>query len=176
MPDIKDLHTILRTSTLEAYRDEYKEHSETWRSLETKAQGNIAVAGIFIAGSLAYLTKQDLHLRCHEAGCLLVALVCLIVSVILSILTLKTRTITPPPLGSFVDHYTTHLVKIVVEPVLQTRLPSFFSDQVREWRKVIGEVRESNEAKARYLWIAQRFLIAAILGVAALSLSKLILG
>lgn len=86
MATFEETRESLRKVTLDAYRDEYNQDTETWRSLETKAQGNIAVAGIFIAGSLAYLTKSDLRLEHHEEIFLLIAIVCLIVSVILSIL------------------------------------------------------------------------------------------
>ena len=162
-----------RKTTLDAFRDEYREHSEIWRSLENKAQGNIAVAGIFVAGSLAYLTKSDVKLYPHEVIFLLAAVVCLIVSVVLSILTIKTQEITPPPLGSFVNHFTR--VLLGMDPIcFKGFLATFYADHANQWIKVIAELRESNETKAQLLWRAQEFLIAAILAVAALSLSKLI--
>ncbi|MDQ3474098.1 MAG: hypothetical protein M3447_10210 [Acidobacteriota bacterium] len=60
-----EIRETWRKATLDAFLDEYREQTETWRSLETKAQGNIAVAGIFVAGSLAYITKSDLILQHH---------------------------------------------------------------------------------------------------------------
>ncbi len=174
MTALQGIGATLRDATLVAYLEEYKELTETWRSLESKAQGNIAVAGIFIAGSLAYLEKLSPQLQRHEQVFLLIAIACLIVSVILAILALKTQTITPPPLGSFVAYYSTKLVKIETEATLQTYLESFFAEHVSLWGVVIGQVKESNDSKAQYLWSAQRWLIAAIFAVAALSLSKLI--
>jgi hypothetical protein len=174
LASLGEIRQSLRNATLEAYLAEYKELSETWRSLETKAQGNIAVAGIFIAGSLAYLEKLNPQLRTNEEVFLLIAIGCLIISVILSILVLKTQTITPPPLGSFVDHFTTDLLRLNILASLQTYRSTFFADHVDQWRTVLSEIRESNELKAERLWGAQQFLIAAILAVAALSLSKLI--
>jgi hypothetical protein len=99
MTALQGIGATLRDATLVAYLEEYKELTETWRSLESKAQGNIAVAGIFIAGSLAYLEKLSPQLQRHEQVFLLIAIACLIVSVILAILALKTQTITPPTAG-----------------------------------------------------------------------------
>lgn len=79
----------------------------------------------------------------------------------------------PPPLGSFVDHFTKMLLQ-KSETELSTYLATFFADHVNEWRTVINEAKESNQEKAKFLWKAQLLLIAAILAVAALSLSKLI--
>jgi hypothetical protein len=169
----QEIRETWRKATLDAFRDEYREHSEIWRSLESKAQGNVAVAGIFVAGSLAYLTKSDLKLHQHEVIFLLAAVVCLIVSVLLSILTIKTQEITPPPLGSFVNHFVR--VLLPMDPAcFKGFLETFYADHANQWTKVIAELRESNETKAHLLWRAQEFLIAAILAVAALSLSKLI--
>ena len=172
---LKTIQEGLRNATLAAYVEEYKEQIETWHNLESKAQGNIAVAGIFIAGSLAFLEKLGgQQLQQHEKFFLLAAIGCLIVSVILAIFTLKTQTITAPPLGSFVSHYTRRLVKIDAEANLQDYLKSFFSEHVSCWEAVMDQVREANAFKAQYLWAAQRWLIASILAVAALSLSRLL--
>ncbi len=54
-----ELKEQLLASALEAYRQEYKELSESWRSLEAKAQAGVAVAGIFIAGVLAPVSWRN---------------------------------------------------------------------------------------------------------------------
>jgi amino acid transporter len=175
LTNLKTIQESLRNATLAAYVEEYKEQTETWHNLESKAQGNIAVAGIFIAGSLAFLEKLGAQqLQQYEKVFLVIAIVCLIISVILAIFTLKTQTIDAPPLGSFVGHYTTRLLKLDAEAKLLVYLESFFNEHVSQWKVVMDQMREANAFKARYLWAAQRWLIAAILAVAALSLSRLL--
>ena len=174
MPTVAEIHDSLREATLDAYRDEYGEYSETWRTLETKAQGNIAVAGIFIAGSLAYLTKTDLNLAQHEQVFLLAAIICLIVSVVLSIIVLRSEEVTPPPLGSFVSHFSSVLLTKTNQTELETYVVTFFNDHAKQWEQVISEIRDGNDTKALFLWRAQLLLIIAIFAVAALSLSKLV--
>lgn len=174
MADLQLIRESLRSATLAAYLEEYKEQTETLRSLESKAQGSIAVAGIFIAGTLAYLEKLNPNLQQHERVLILIALVCLIVSVVLAILALRARTIDAPPLGSFVAHYSILLVKIDSEQRLRPYQESFFTEHVSRWVDVMNQIREANASKAKYLRSAQQWLIAAILSVAALSLSKVL--
>lgn len=172
---VPEIHERLRKAALDAYLEEYKQLKETWRSIETKAQGSIAVAGIFIAGALAFLTKMDAHLRCHEEILLFAGLACLIASVILAILVLRTRTTRAPPLGSFAGAYAIELVKVNTDADLQLHLDAFFRDGVSRWRDMITEVGKANESKADTLWCAQLFLIFAIVAVAVLSILKLII-
>ena len=164
----------LREATLAAYLEEYKKLNETWRSIETKAQGSIAVSGIFIAGALAFITKADLLLRRYEKILLFVGLTCLIVSVILAIVTSRTMSIIAAPLGSFRAKHTIDLGAVKDEADLQQYLPIIFAEHVAEWKKVIAAVNAVNDRRAKTLWLAQLFLILAILAVALLAILKLI--
>jgi hypothetical protein len=164
----------LREATLEAYLEEYKKLNETWRSIETKAQGSIAVAGIFIAGALAFITTANLVLRCHEKILLFIGLSCLIISVILAIITSRTISIIAAPLGSFRAKHTTDLGALRTEAELQEYLPIIFAEHVAEWKKVIAAMNAVNDRRAQMLWLAQLFLILAILAVALLAILKLI--
>jgi hypothetical protein len=47
--DYEEFRSLLQVA-LEAYKDEYREISDSWRNTETKAQGAVAIAGIFMAG------------------------------------------------------------------------------------------------------------------------------
>ena len=174
MASLQETRDELRTKTLEAFNSEYKELIEVWRGLETKAQGNIAVAGIFIAGSLAYIQKLDPNLLRHEKVFLGIAIGCLIASVLFAIATLTTQTVESPPLGLFVDHYSNDLLKIDSKTDLASHLNTFFSEHATLWRKVLAEIQTLNESKANHLWHAQIFLIVAMLSVASLSVSKLL--
>ena len=164
----------LREATLAAYLEEYKKLNETWRSIETKAQGSIAVSGIFIAGALAFITKADLALSCYEKTLLFVGITCLIVSVILAIVTSRTVAIITAPLGSYRAKHTIDLGQVKTEAELQEYLPLLFAEHVVEWKRVIDAVNSVNVKRAETLWAAQLFLIFAIIAVAMLAILKLI--
>ena len=164
----------LRQATLDAYLEEYKKLIETWRSIEAKAQGSIAVSGIFIAGALAFITSANLVLRWHEKLLLFVGLTCLIVSVILAIVTSRTLSIVSAPLGNFRAKTTLDLAQVKTEAELQEYLPILFAEHVSEWKEVILAVSAVNDRRAQTLWSAQLFLIFAILAVALLAILRLI--
>jgi hypothetical protein len=165
--------TLLKL-VIESYRDGYKELADAWRNLETKAQGNIAISGIFIGGVFAYIQKVDPQLQQNEKILLGLAAFFLVVSVIFSVISLKIRTVPAPPLGGFVDKLVTDLIECAVDDGdLITRIPALCYDQISGWRDVEIKVIESIRLKARSLKGAQIFLTVAILTVGLLTLLKI---
>lgn len=171
-----EIKEALRKAVLEAYSNEYKELSDTWRGLETKAQGSIAIAGIFIAGAFAYIRDITPNAYRHEKLFLLIAIICLVISVVLSILVLKIRTIAAPPMGEYIDRVVQDILRLNKVDELPERLVRFDNDQIAAWRIVKNEAQLSNMLKARYLWRAQIFLMSAIVTVAILMTSRIIEG
>jgi hypothetical protein len=119
LPTLSESKDSLRKSALEAYLQEYKELTETWRGLENKAQVSITVAGIFIASTFAYI-RDISKTQPYEKVFLCLAVVLLIISVILSILVLRLQRVVPPPPGRFVTHY------VRLDNACHVVLPSFF--------------------------------------------------
>ena len=97
--DVSSIREFLRKNLFDSYRDEYKEISDIWRGLETKAQGNIAIAGIFIAGAFAFIAKPETGIHWLEKQFLIASLVFLVISVVSSVLVLKVREVYFPPMG-----------------------------------------------------------------------------
>lgn len=153
-------------STIDAYYDEYKEYANYWRNLETKAQGSITVAGIFIAGAFALITKAGAPSETERAF-LLFAVGFLLASVIFSILALKIRRIPAPPLGSFMDHSVSRLVELG-DAEFNKRLGRLKVEHVNKWRSVMKRTTEAIKLKAERLWVGQLLLIMAVLTVAVL--------
>lgn len=174
MEDASKIKEFLRKTLLDSYRDEYKEISDIWRGLETKAQGNIAIAGIFIAGAFAFISKIDQQTSRLEKGFLISALVFLVASVIFSVLVLRVRQVYFPPMGGFIDQMFIDHLKITIDTELFDRLPRFINDQAKAWRKVKTNTEAQNKLKARYLGFAQWFLLIAILTIASATLIKII--
>ncbi len=89
------------TDVLEAYRMEHRDLVETWRALDTKAQGAAANAGIFLAGLFAFLRDVATHPPSAAVRFgLALATVALVVSVIVAILALRIRYTQGAPLGA----------------------------------------------------------------------------
>ena len=73
--DIKIAETALATCT-----DEYREQADVWKTLETKAQVAITVAGVFLAAAFAYSreTGLDVHIQVFLGVTLLTLLLALL--------------------------------------------------------------------------------------------------
>jgi len=162
----------LRQLVIDAYRDEHGERIANWRNVETKAQGNVAVAGIFIAGVFAFITKSGEALTHYENFILLIAVLFLISSVIFSILVLQIRTIPEAPLGSFLDYTVKRLLPLDPDEFFE-RVSTFNAEHSKEWRTVTNETIKILQLKADRLWIAQRLLVIAISSVALATVIRL---
>lgn len=173
MEDVSKIREFLRKTLLDSYREEYKEISDVWRTLETKAQGNIAVAGIFIAGAFAFIGKINQQTYWLEKGLLSAALLFLVGSVIASVLVLRVRQLYFPPLGGFIDQMFIDHLKVKDDEELLERLPLFINDQAKAWRSVKSNIEEQNRQKATYLTLAQWSLLIAILIVALATFVKI---
>lgn len=156
----------LREKALTASYDEYKELVAAWRNLDTKAQGNATVAGIFIAAAFTYLTKFTLDGRV-EAGILLLALLCLVGCVLLSLGVLRVRNVPPHYLGGFMRRTVANL-KGKTDEDFRGYLPLFYEEHADLWHDSSQKFAAANRRKGKLLWAAQVSLIAAILSAALL--------
>lgn len=172
-PVASDTKELLRQTVLEAYREEYKDIADTWRNLEGKAQGAIAIAGIFIAAALTYIRELSAQTGVTDKLLLSIAVVSLVASVVCSILALKIREVAAPPMGEYVDGLVAHLLPIEDQAELKERVTRFFHDQATAWRDMKREADEINQLKAKYLWRGQLFLLSAILTVALLTVLRI---
>src|SRR5712664_36470 len=103
---------FLCQTALEAFREDYEKLTDTWRTLENKAQGNVAIAGIFIAGAFAFIREISKGTHLYEKILLLLALISLVMAVILSIWTLRIRLVAVPLLGKNVHRLVNDLLRI----------------------------------------------------------------
>jgi hypothetical protein len=162
----------LREKALVASYDEYKELTGAWRNLDTKAQGNITVAGIFIAGAFGYLTKFTEPVA-FEAVTLSLTVVSLVLCVVLSVLALRVREVPPHYLGDFMREMVGNLEDKTDEE-FREYLPAFYTIQAKGWGESSKELIAANESKGRRLWQAEVCLITAILLAAVLVVFRLI--
>jgi hypothetical protein len=79
-----DVHKSIARLMLEYGRLEFADVCETWRDIERKAQGTIAIAGVFIAGVVALLTRFE-WLPCYVSAILAGVILLLVVSVLLAV-------------------------------------------------------------------------------------------
>lgn len=155
---------------LNAYRDEYREIADAWRNMEMKAQGAVAIAGIFAAAVFAFVRDLEKEGGRSQKVLIVATMVFLICSVTFSILCLYVRRVTAPPLGETIDKKVRHLLsEMVSDNDMPARLQNLKSEQASLWRRVNVDASMANETKAKWLLAAQVSLIMAILMVGMLT-------
>ena len=164
--------SLLKT-VLELYREEYNVIGQNWRNLEGKAQGSVAIAGIFIAGAFAYIQK-DITLLLYQKIILCIGIIFLLICVSFSILALRIRKLPAAPMGQYLDKLVSDLFR-GNDPEFLHRLPLLVNDQITAWREVRKDLVAANQRKGMYVWIGQIFLVKAIAFVGLLTLVRIIL-
>ena len=159
-------HELL-SQVVAAYEYEYRDSADNWKVLDTKAQGSVAVAGIFIAGSLALAQRFTGGTAVASRIVLGVGALLLLIAVGCALVVLKIRSVDAPPDGQSVSD----LIKDVIaggDPVSDERYVRHLHDRIKAWHKGNGQVSKANSSKATWLWAAQLCLGGAILTFAGL--------
>ena len=157
--------TLLR-ETLEAYRQEYDELSEDWRNVDTKAQGNITVCGIFLAAIVAFAKDLAAKGTVDERHLLIFTAVLLAVSVGMSLTTLIVRSVLGAPLGAAHDSLVADLLR--TKAISDAQISNYIRDPISFWKETNRELQEANSKKAKLLLTGQILLVFAILAATIL--------
>jgi hypothetical protein len=149
---------------LDSYREEYRELSDNWRSLDTKAQGTAAIAGIFLAAALAFVRELAKGLASFDRALLVLAITTLFLVVLLAVFAMKVRQVEMAPNGEDFERMTDDLLSPELLHELPTRLPALVRDRAKVWRQVNAKVAEQNGRKAELLsWSTWGLAISALL-------------
>ena len=162
------LDSLLDVS-LKAFEEEHRELSETWRHIETKAQGTVAISGIFLAGVFAFIRFRWDDAGSAEALLLVLSMLLIVCSVIGSLMALRVRSVSAAPRGEQL-HRLVEDLQDAGEAETPERIRRFLGDQIGSWKSVNEAVQRINSNKAGWLMTAQVFLLAAIVCFGVLTL------
>ena len=168
----KEKLNTLYDNVITAYQDEYKDINETWRSIETKAQGAVAIAGIFAAGAFAFTRELMANASPLQKWMHVLTMVFLISSVVLAVCSLFVRRASTAPFGRSMENLVRDLVvNDIPEAELPVRLSNFQKQHSARWQSTNEELFWANRRKGVFLLIAQSFLVLAIVTVGALTIT-----
>lgn len=170
MPDVYEIKEALHTTAMESYRDEYQRFIDIWKGLDTKAQGTVTIAGIFIATVFAFIRDiKNLNLGDKGRWVLIAAIACLVLSVVLSILALTLRKVAAPPTADLIAQMVRDIVRLQPDETaeqndagLKERNLSFINERIRLWRQVMAEASEAIKLKYIFLLVGQWLLVGAV--------------
>ena len=174
MPE-DDVRVSLEKEALEAYKEEYKDLLASFQGMDTKAQGVVTIAGIFIGGLFAFLNSSNFARTTATILFLLVAIIVLIGSVLLAILVLRVRDTTGVPPGQSTSQILDDLLVLgLADDALKAALPGFYGDNSRAWSGCVDAIRADVEKKSDLLWGAQLTLAVGVFFVALMTILKLL--
>ena len=158
-PTADEIRLDLTDLYLRRCKEEYEELSDIWRDIERKAQGTVAIAGIF----------GFMYFRAVESGGGMVAVlftaVCvglLGLSALFSVACLLARRVPTPPKSEDLVTLVHGAISLQDEASLRARAQLVRTDYAVLWNNVTSGLREANEIKYRWLKFSQQLLAATI--------------
>ena len=172
--DRQAIRRDLENAVLKAHLRAYDGACSVWREVDTKAQGTITVAGIFVAATFGVLTRFPSHFSQSELWALRTNLVALVASVGCGIGTLWLRKFDYPATG---DEVTVRMNALYSLEAGKDKTDERFSEvwsALEEWadgrwRESIKGVEGQNHNKSKWLLAAQVCLVVAIVASAVLT-------
>ncbi len=170
MADRPEALSDLPRLALEAYREEYRDLSETWRNLDTKAQGLAAIAGIFLAALFTWGRELPASFGQWQRLLIVASIVLLVAAIIAAVLALQVRMVAAPPLGDEVAEMVGDILRDQKAEEAQERIAAFYNDQITAWKDTNKNMAEESQSKASRVVVGQATLLLAAVLVAILAI------
>jgi hypothetical protein len=146
---------------LESFREEFRDLSDTWRNLDTKAQGVGAIAGVFLAALFSWIREPFSNFSQFDKLAILVSILLLITAVVAGLLTLLIRKVAAPPLGEETAKMLKDIIGKYKDEEASARIAAFYNDQVGIWKEANIGFKKGVNIKAFRLSISQVALTLA---------------
>jgi hypothetical protein len=162
-------HESALLEVLAAYQADYKDAAEHARSLETKAQASVTMAGIFLAAGFALIRELDPSAVWWVRGLLMIGALALMAAVVFAVLALKVRSVAAPPSGGDLKKLVSDFFRSPGPTDVQEGAQNLLHDRIRMWESCVQYRQEVNRSKAGHLLRAQLALLTAVTVVALLT-------
>ncbi|HEX8691791.1 MAG TPA: hypothetical protein VF746_05195 [Longimicrobium sp.] len=157
---------------VEAHSETYRDLTQSWRSLETKAQGTAAISGIFLAGAFAFAREIPEGARAGTTELLIVTVLLLVLSAGFSLWVQRIRLMPTAPSSLLAPQWIAAIRSQVPRAEWPERLVGFYEEYDRNWGTTNAALVNILGKKARSLVVAQILLLAAagcVVGVTILA-------
>lgn len=176
MSDFLDSPAAADRAIIDSYAAEFNRLEDNWKSLETKAQGIAAVAGIFTGFALNFARDLPAGAGAWIRFLTVTTVVLLIATIVLAAWGLFIRRIVSPPSATLLETYAAYYFAI---PEVERRAeaqPALRENLRLAWKDAVKRRCCTNDEKADLIWWSQLHLVSAIISaallVAAVVLSK----
>lgn len=174
-PDEKTIAINARTDlarhVLDAYRFEYRDYSDWWRDIDSKAQGTAAFAGVLLTVVAGYVSTSTVEFSLFEAITLSLTVVLLFASILFGAKSLLARDTDIVPEGHVIDELAREILA-KPENELAERVTGLVFDQAPHWKTLNSEMHTACWAKSSDLNFSQYAVIFAALCLLVLALNQ----
>ncbi len=162
--------TSLYRDALAGFRDEASRLTALWRDLDSKAQGVVAIGGIFIAATFAYVRDVPASFSLLARFALAVALALLVAAVICAILAARVRQVVSGVSGKSLFQMTSETIQAASrDGDMDARELNLLRDQCRLWQATTDSLTTRCGKKADLVLSAQ-----VLVGLAAAIVALLV--
>jgi hypothetical protein len=142
-------------------KDEYDEHSSIWRDLDRKAQGNIAICGIFMAG-VTVIFRVVFDPDVFTKALLTASFIFPAVAAFLSIKVMQVVEVQAIEGASDIAKASKEIFDCDENNKAKEKLRLFVTTRIEAWVSVTEDVAKANKEKAHFLAMAQSLLRAGV--------------
>lgn len=145
---------------------EYADLSQTFATLDGKAQSTVTAAGIFLAAITAFLDQARLQQylqigRCFALFFLGGAAVLLIGSIVACLLGIRIRRVPTPLSSEELARMVDDILALSSSELGEATHENFLRDQIASWKETLDGMSGVNDGKARAVLMGQILLVAA---------------
>jgi hypothetical protein len=133
----------------ESYHEQHKDELALWSSLESKAQGLVTIASIFLSAVLAFQKDRPPGGGVGKAG-VIIAVVAAVVVITLAAYSMRIRRLKSPPIGLDLETHVTDLIDIAPGEIAE-RESNLLRGRIKRWRSAVESIRDVNHSKTELL-------------------------
>ena len=162
------IKTRLLDKWLEANRERYKRLTESRRAVANKAQGNIAISGIFIAICFNWIkdiVDAKIMLTCYQSIGLIGATSLFLFSIVMSVFVLRVDEVP--------ESKECELIGMVInakDKYLLNDIHHLFQDLSNQWKKANDKLDQFNLKKSKQLFLAQATFSVGVMLIGLITL------
>lgn len=154
-------HDATKNIILREYEEEYKDLADTWRALETKAQGTAAVSGVFLAAGATLAKNLLTGIPFWGRVPFVVSLLALVTSSGAAVASLRIKNAPRRPSGDAVAELAAPLLRGPAQGADSLSV-GFVGDRIEMWAKTNDDLLTTIHAKARAINQSQWLLFTAV--------------
>ncbi len=169
----EDIHKTVSRLVLDHCRAQYEELSATWRDIERKAQGLVAICAALLGATFLLFRSID-NPEISVSVFFIASMILFLIAVINALRALVVKEIECIEDSSQIRQAGVEILSLDDDGQARKKLREFVFDHAKSWEKICNELHSANNEKSTHLASSQKWLFSGVIGL-AISLTLLLL-